>query len=200
LCPPYYPQSKGKIEASVKFIRNNFFQGEKFGKTFSTLDELNGRLLKWLNEYANVRKHPLSDETVFSLWQKERGQLLVVPDYATALVSTQIRRVSQISMVSYKKASYWIPPDYIRHKVEVREITKNGDVFLEFYDKGEKIFEHMMKESGSWNLPDDLGKNKGSGIDSDVVKRVKNHVAYQTKVDVRAVEYYTRMIQQPSHE
>jgi len=37
LCYPHRPQTKGKVENSIKFIRNNFFAGREF----SSLQDLN---------------------------------------------------------------------------------------------------------------------------------------------------------------
>lgn len=47
-CPLYYPASKGKVEAGVKYLRNNFMSGEVFQKTFNSIDELNAKLSEWL--------------------------------------------------------------------------------------------------------------------------------------------------------
>ena len=186
----------GKIEASVKFIRNNFFQGEKFGKTFFSLEDLNAKLLLWLNEYANSRKHPAQATTVSALWREERKTLSSTIDFDISLVAPQIRHVSQISMVNYKRASYWVPQQYIRHKIEVREVARNGQIFLEFYDKGEKIYEYIMAAAGSWILPDNPGIIKLKNKRSEIEERVKNHPAYRTKVAVRNLGYYSRLVDQ----
>ncbi len=194
-CPPYYPRSKGKVEAAVKFIRYNFFDGELFNKTFFDVNELNEKLQKWLDGYANQRKHPTLEGSVLDFWQNERKELVPVQIHSDfSNVSPQIRRVSRISMVSYKKAFYWVPKKYIQHKVEVREIPTNGKVILEFYSKDGKVYEHIMAPPGSWILPDDRELIKVKGKQEEVVDRLQRNPTYNTQVELRDLNYYSKII------
>jgi transposase len=52
LCWPYRPQTKGKVENSIRYIRNNFFRGLQF----RSLQELNNHALAWMQK-ANNRVH-----------------------------------------------------------------------------------------------------------------------------------------------
>jgi transposase len=198
VCPRYYPRSKGKVEAAVKHIRNNFFDAEQYGKTFSTLTELNEKLSKCLNDYANCRIHPTKKESVLEAWNHEKHLLFNISDYPPFNpITPEIRRVSRISMVNYKKASYWVPKEYIQHKIEVREITRDGLIFLEFHSKDKKIYEHTMDKSGGWKLPSDRELIKtGSKIRQDVQeikKRVLDNPMYKTEVQRRDLEYYSKL-------
>ena len=194
LCPKYYPRSKGKVEAAVKFLRNNFFDGEQYNKTFYNLDELNQKLKNWLDNYANKRKHPVLNDDVGTLWQKEVTSLSsIAPDWINII--PQIRRVSGISMVYYKKASYWVPKEYIRHKIKVTEVSKNGQLFLEFYSKEGKIYEHVMADPGSWVLPNDRDIIKSKRKNKDIYDRVKNHEIYKTRVEIRDLKYYSKLLE-----
>lgn len=195
LSPIYYPQSKGKVEAAVKFIRNNFFKGESFNKTFHTVNDLNEKLLTWLNEHANKRNHPVQLGSVGALWLNEQKLLRPMEDTSNFWnIASQIRRVSRISMVNYKKASYWVPKKYVQHKVEIREVLKNGQTILEFYSKEGKIYEHSMGLPGSWNVPNDRDLVKNKSKEKSIFERVKNHPIYKTKVEVRDLSYYEKLI------
>jgi transposase len=46
---PYRPQTKGKVEKGVKYVRGNFWPGLHF----RDLDDLNAQALAWLNTTAN---------------------------------------------------------------------------------------------------------------------------------------------------
>ena len=52
LCAPYRAATKGKVENTVKFVRQNFF----VGTTFASLQELNRKALLWCNA-VNQRVH-----------------------------------------------------------------------------------------------------------------------------------------------
>lgn len=200
VCPRYYPRSKGKVEAGVKHIRNNFFDGEQFGKTFYTISELNEKLRKWLDTYANCRKHPTKQETVVNFWNEEKSSLFSIIEHPPFFpLIPEIRRVSSISMVNYKKALYWVPKEYIRHKVEVREIVREGLPMLEFYSKDEKIYEHVMDKSGGWNLPSDRELIKASASSRkeqdgrELKRRVIESSVYKTEVQKRDLSYYSNL-------
>ncbi len=60
LCRPYRGQTKGKIERTVSFVRDNFFVGIKYG----SLDDLNGQALAWCNK-VNAKEHATTGEVPF---------------------------------------------------------------------------------------------------------------------------------------
>ena len=45
-CYPCRPQTKGKIENTIKYLRNNFFKG----RTFQDLNDLNNQCREWLKK------------------------------------------------------------------------------------------------------------------------------------------------------
>jgi transposase len=51
VCKPYRPQTKGKVERSVKYIRDSFLEGE----VFLSLDDMQQQLLRWLETVENSR-------------------------------------------------------------------------------------------------------------------------------------------------
>jgi len=50
LCRPYRPQTKGKIERTVGFVKRDFFMGGKF----SSFSDLNSQLQGWLSRDAYI--------------------------------------------------------------------------------------------------------------------------------------------------
>ena len=75
LCRPYRPQTKGKIESGVKYIRRNFLCG-LLGREPDNLGDLNAELRRWVAEVANRRVHGTAheqvllrfDEDLFAMW------------------------------------------------------------------------------------------------------------------------------------
>jgi transposase len=53
LCRGYDPQSKGKIERVVGYVKNNFLAY----RTYFSLDQLNSEALTWLERVANAKIH-----------------------------------------------------------------------------------------------------------------------------------------------
>ena len=57
VCRPYRPETKGKIESTIRFIKGSFWPGIAFG----SLEDLNHQALVWCGE-ANHRVHATTRE------------------------------------------------------------------------------------------------------------------------------------------
>ena len=49
VCEGYDPESKGKVESGVKYVKEDFFYGEEF----TSPSDLNQRLSSWIDDVAN---------------------------------------------------------------------------------------------------------------------------------------------------
>jgi transposase len=67
LCRPYRAKTKGKVERTIRYIKDSFL----VGRTFTGLDDLNAQLLVWLDTQANVREHATTKEVPFVRLSKE---------------------------------------------------------------------------------------------------------------------------------
>jgi transposase len=74
LCRPYRPQTKGKVESGVKYIRRNFLCGLQ-GREPSGLDDLNTHLRQWTWAVANQRVHGTTHEPVMTRGVADRAAL-----------------------------------------------------------------------------------------------------------------------------
>lgn len=66
VCHPYRPQTKGKIESTVRYIRSSFWPGLKF----DSLQELNRQALAWCEE-ANRRVQATTREVPLERFARE---------------------------------------------------------------------------------------------------------------------------------
>ena len=71
-CRPYRAQTKGKVERPVSYIRRNFFYGRDFGSD----EDLNARVLRWLDTQANVRVHGTLKQRPVDRFEVERPHLM----------------------------------------------------------------------------------------------------------------------------
>lgn len=58
VCKPRHPQTKGKVERAVRYIRDSFLEGE----TFYGIDRMQDSLVAWLDNVANRRVHATTRE------------------------------------------------------------------------------------------------------------------------------------------
>ena len=79
LCYPYRPETKGKIENTIKYLRYNFFNG----RTFSDLNDLNNQCREWLQK-VNSQVHGTTHEIPLQRLKDEKlNPLSNVPPYMT---------------------------------------------------------------------------------------------------------------------
>ncbi len=83
-CKPYNPQTKGKIERMISYIRYCFYTPFVAGKINITLDILNNGVMDWINNVANKRLHATTKTIPIESWHVEKSYLQPIPiNYTT---------------------------------------------------------------------------------------------------------------------
>jgi transposase len=119
VCEGYDPESKGKVESGVKYVKNNFFYGEEF----DNLEDLKRHQLKWVNEVANERIHGTTKKRPCEIYEAQEREKLKPYLRPSSLLETEaaVRTVDKTSLISYKSNKYSVPMKYQSSKVMVRE-------------------------------------------------------------------------------
>lgn len=83
LCKPYRPQTKGKVERMVRYVRDNFYRPLATKLASSDLkldvDTANCELLQWLDTVANQRIHDTTKEKPADKLKQEQPYLQNLP-------------------------------------------------------------------------------------------------------------------------
>jgi transposase len=58
VCRPYRAKTKGKVERSIRYLKDRFF----CGRTFTSLADMNHQLEAWISAKANQREHATTGE------------------------------------------------------------------------------------------------------------------------------------------
>ena len=125
LCRPYRPQTKGKVESGVRYLRQNFL----CGRTANDLTDLRQQMQHWLGEVANVRVHGSTHRIVREAWEEEKPALQPAHHRrAFPLVVECLRQVSRDAFVSYKGNRYSVPWQQAGRQVLVREIGNTLEI------------------------------------------------------------------------
>lgn len=127
-CEGYDPESKGKVEAGVKYVKGNALYGEVFD-SWSALEQY---LADWLDNTANVRTHASTGEVPQHYYEQcERSQMK--PYLSPALVQPDgqglTRKVDKTGLISYRANKYSVPMAYQRHRVRVEEVNHQLTIF-----------------------------------------------------------------------
>ncbi|MBI2761373.1 MAG: IS21 family transposase [Chloroflexi bacterium] len=131
-CQPYRPRTKGKVERSIGYVRQNFWPRVSAAVIAGTLDlrALNGRAVDWVQTVAHQRVHGTTGEVVAARLAREQpdlGRLDARPRYDTAY--QHLRRVGRDGHLSYQGQLYAVPLRYALATITVREALE-GDLTL----------------------------------------------------------------------
>lgn len=135
-CKPYRPETKGKVESGIGYVKGNFLLGE----TFSSLSELNASVLGWLNAVANVRLHGTTGEIPLERFAKENLNSLR-PDMVFDTALYEQRKITVDCLVSYQGCRYSVPHKFAGSVATIRD-HENG--FFDVLVKEEVVATHTL--------------------------------------------------------
>ena len=139
-CRKSDPQSKGKIENVIKYIKYNFLRGRLYYGVFV----LNDQALDWLSRTANAKEHSTTHKIPALEWMIEKDHLIPLQP---ALFNTSPQRVYAVSkdnVIHYKGSTYSVPiGTYQGAKTEVM-LEQTGDILILSDTTGKEIIQHPV--------------------------------------------------------
>jgi transposase len=132
LCRPYRGQTKGKVERTISFVRDNFMVGIRY----TALNDLNAQAVCWCNK-VNGNIHGTTNERPFERLPKEQLNPLC-REYIIDKIN--LRKVERDCLISYAQSKYSVPPEYVGKDVAVVAL----DSMLAVYFEGKQIALHRL--------------------------------------------------------
>lgn len=103
-CRKADPQSKGKIENVVKYVKQNFL----YNRTYHNIETLNDEVIGWLSRTANLLPHAFTRKEPFSEWRIE--QQFLKPFIPQPVTPSDCKyTVRKDNSISYKGNLYSLP-------------------------------------------------------------------------------------------
>lgn len=142
VCRKADPESKGKIENTVKFIKKNFAKH----RVFHNLDHWNEKCWEWLERTGNGKVHNTTKKRPAEVFMEEKKHLRPVINKKIIRSTKSIpRTVRKDNTILYQSNRYSVPlGTYKKDKVVYLTIT--NDSYLVIHDKvaGNVIAEHKL--------------------------------------------------------
>jgi len=117
-CTRRDPESKGMVEASVRYIKRNALQGRD--EELTGWEDYRRLAITWRDEVANVRCHHTTRERPVDRFQQERQQLRSLPALAFDTDEVVPAVVSSHARIHFDGNRYSVPPQLIDKTVMVR--------------------------------------------------------------------------------
>jgi transposase len=157
---PRTPTDKGKVEAGVKYVKNNALKG----KGLSSLREVNEHLRWWTANVADKRIHGTTKRQVGTHFEEvEKSALKPLPDSLFPCFEEAPRKVHRDSYVEVKGAFYEVPAQYVGKEVWARW---DGAMVRVFNLKMEQIAANTRLEKGRYSHVLGAGGCRGSVVET----------------------------------
>jgi transposase len=157
---PYMPRHKGKVESSVKYVKNNALKSRQF----TSLEEQNRFLGEWERNIADRRIHGTTKRQAGQVFEEvERAALLPRPLERFPSFHEARRKVNRDGHVEVAKAYYSAPPEYLGREIWARW---DGRLVRLFNHRFEPIAVHVRHERGRFRTnPQHIAPEKISGLE-----------------------------------
>jgi len=186
-CRKADPQSKGKIENVVKYIKYNFLRGRKYIDN----ETLNGQALAWMERTANAKIHAATKKIPHQEWWIEKQQLTPLNEIFTPGQPRKSYTVRKDNTIACKGNFYQLPlGTYRGHGSTVN--VKLTDHFITIYDRADNEITSYKPHAGKGKLVSNsnLKRDYSSKI-NELIREVSSLFANQQ----RAIDYLQMMRQ-----
>lgn len=141
LCRVHDPESKGKIEAVIKYVKNNFLSCREY----PGISKLNSDGLAWLERTANEKKHETTKMVPNRVFLEESKHLKPVPTLSEPILP-QTAIVRPTNVVHYRQNRYAVPKGTYTPGKRARIEADEEKGTVTFYDSvsGELLAVHAI--------------------------------------------------------
>lgn len=176
LCRAYDPESKGKVEAVVKYVKYNFAKNRKF----TDIEEFNQLNNEWLIRTGNGKSHSITKKVPAEVFAVEKQHLMPIPSSISFCKENTnnivLYSLGKDNTVTYKSNRYQLPKGtYSTKYKEVRVEIKEDDILFFRSDENTLITSYKIsKEKGmlfshSNFMRDIIGTTALGGLKKDIL-------------------------------
>jgi transposase len=185
-CRKSDPESKGKIENVVKYIKHNFLRGRIYINT----KVLNDQTIDWLSRTANAKVHSTTRKIPYQEWLTEKGYLRPMMDSFKPESALIEYNVIKDNTISFKGNFYRVPVGtYKPPRTTVRTEVTDDNRLIIYDENNKKIATHKIY-SGKGKT---IGGNNYKRDFSAGIDQLMDELSGQFTNPVQAKEYFLKI-------
>ena len=139
-CKKADPETKGKIENVVRYIKQNFL----YNRPFYDIETLNSEAIGWLNRTANLMPHGKTKQPPVQQWQTERNHLNTFFPINQEVNNGKLYTVRQDNAISYKGNMYTLPEGTWKPPQTLVSVTAEDGILIIKNQDGEELVRHAI--------------------------------------------------------
>ena len=140
-CEGFDPESKGKVEAGVKYVK----QSALYGETFTSREALVDHLATWVDNVANQRIHGTTGQQPRVHFEAEESAALksyLTPPCVHPDGQRLSRKADKTGLISWEANKYSVPMAYQRKQVAVA--SEESELLIYDLSNGQEIARHSL--------------------------------------------------------
>lgn len=150
LCRGSDPESKGRVEAVVKYVKYNF----AIHRIFKDIDTLNEKCVAWLNRRANAKEHDTTKKIPAEVFSLEKEYLQPVPEFRTITSEKSITYlVRKDNTVMYNSNRYRVPKGTYRPGLQVKMLVEGSSLTVVDNETGKIYARHTVSSERGRLIP-----------------------------------------------
>ena len=183
VCRVRRPQTKGKVERLVHYVKDNFFPG----RSFTDLEDLNRQALNWCRK-ADSKVHGTTGKIPLRELSAEQLQELP-PRKVMDRYRWELRKVTREGFVSFDGIRYGVPWQYSGKEVQVR--LHNDEIEIYY---GEVLIAKHAAQYVSGRIIWLPGQYKGLAEQNGIATPCFAAQMQKLQVDTRNLGFYDRLV------
>lgn len=203
-CRKSDPQSKGKVENVVKYVKNNFLRG----RAFTDIEELNKQGLSWLSRTANGLTHSGTQRIPSAVFEQERNSLISytgTPELVAEVIKEY--KVRKDNTINYRSNFYSLPRDTYKGADTTVHVVISGDKLI-IYSKetGKTITTHTISQQRGKTISNAQHRKRDTStitsLESDILTYLSNREEvkiYLSELSMKTDRYYRDNLRNLSH-
>ena len=189
VCEGYDPQSKGKVERAIGYIKSSFLSCEDF----DDIEDIRKSSLEWLNEVANCRIHGTTGRRPDEMFEEEKPYL----NREIYLQNSSIQvRADKTNLINYKGNKYSVP--YVYQSKMVSIAIDNNKLYCYDIVTGKQIADHSICQGSYQTITDARHYISPEEKMAKVEQEVKEAFAYNL-IDATFVSNLIERIKKDNH-
>lgn len=161
-CRKADPQSKGKVENLVKYIKQNFL----YNRTYHNIETLNDEAMGWLGRTANALPHAFIQKEPHAEWVIEQSFLKPHTAYVPKPVPIATYTVRKDNTISFKGNLYSLPLGTYRGRGTLVTVSTEQDELVISNQDGKELCRHRIASGkGLKIINTDHRRDKSAAID-----------------------------------
>lgn len=179
-CRKSDPQSKGKIENVVKYVKQNFL----YNRTYYNLETLNDEAMGWLGRTANIIPHGLTQKVPHSEWIIEQPFLHKHQEIISRPQAV-LYTVRKDNTISFRSNLYSLPLGTYSGRGAQVSVTLDGDTLQIASTSGVDICTHKLASGKGLKIVNTDHKRDKAAVIGDLI----NFISVLTEIPEQTREW-----------